>query len=123
MSHSPLKNVPSANLQKFTNWQMEHFSVASVTFIISCFLGFFWFNLINIPIFSIYYTYICSNINNLSEKEPKTPEKPIFLRLRLRITAWGPPSRCIVVMLPETLLCQEVQHGGPCNNKNDCRST
>ena len=42
-------------------------------------------------------THICSNINNLSEKEPKTPEKPIFLKLILtpwlifRITAWGLP--------------------------------
>ena len=34
----------------------------------------FWFNLLNIPIFPIYYT----NIHNLSEKELKTPENPIF---------------------------------------------
>ena len=26
----------------------------------------------------MYYTFIYSNIHNLSEKEPKTPENPIF---------------------------------------------
>ena len=41
-------------------------------------------NLINILIFSMHFTYICSNINNLSEKEPQTPEKTIFLKLSLR---------------------------------------
>ena len=38
----------------------------------------FWFNLINILIFAIYYTYIYSNIHNLSDKELKSLENPIF---------------------------------------------
>ena len=67
-----LQNVPSVKNPQFVNWQMGHFSVASGTF-----FYIFWFNLINIPTFLIYYTYIYSNIHNLPEKEPKTPEKPI----------------------------------------------
>ena len=70
MSHSPLKNVPSANLQIVVNWQMGHFSVANGTF-----FDMSWFNLISIPISPIYYTYIYSNIHNLSEKEAKA-QKP-----------------------------------------------
>ena len=58
MSHSPLKNVPSANLQIVVNWQMGHFFTS-------------WFNLISLPISPIYYTYIYSNIHNLSEIEAK----------------------------------------------------
>ena len=30
MSHSPLKNIPSVNLQIVDFWQMGHFSIASV---------------------------------------------------------------------------------------------
>ena len=72
MSHSPLKNVPSANFQTVVNWQMGHFSVVSLAFVYI-----FWLNLINILIFPIYYTYIYLNINNLSEKELKSPETQI----------------------------------------------
>ena len=88
MSHLPIYK----NLQ-ITRWDIFQWQVGYFCFVFSI----FWFNLINIPIFSIYYTYICSNINNLSEKELKTPQKPIFLKLilkpwvRLGITPCGIP--------------------------------
>ena len=86
------KNVPLAT-EKCPICQLTDGTFFSGEWDIFCFLFYiFWFNLINVPIFSIYYTYICSNANNLSEKEPKTPEKPIFLKLILKpwlgITAW-----------------------------------
>ena len=46
--------------------------------LVRLFFYIFWYNLINIPICPIYYTYIYSNIHNISEKELKSPENPIF---------------------------------------------
>ena len=101
------KNVKKCHTR---HWKMSHLLIYKFTTIckladgtyfsgewdiFSFLFSILWFNLVNIKIFSVYYTYICSNINNLSEKEPKTPEKQYFLIkliskpwLRLRITAW-----------------------------------
>ena len=79
MSHSPLKNVSSANLGHFSvvSLQMRYFSTYQYY----------------IRIFPTYFTYIYIylNMHNLSEKEPKSSENPIFytqfkLRLKLRLS-------------------------------------
>ena len=72
MYHPPLKNVPFANLSQMKNWPMVHFLYI--------------------------YTPACPPYPvvlwgwDMGVVSPKTPEKPIFLklslRLRLRITVW-----------------------------------